>query len=84
MRQYRLVGAAAASRPKGVKTRWPPEVAAEPAAWPTGSSSYTNTVAMSIRRCSRSCVALWRSSGALGLREKIEAPRASRRQPLGA
>jgi hypothetical protein len=75
---------AGAGRPKGVKTRWPPEIAAE-----------LGRLADALRRLHedrrnereafqpilRRLVAIER---ALGLREKIEAPRATPRRPLGA
>jgi hypothetical protein len=73
---------AGACRPRGVKTRWPSEIAAE-----------LHRLAEAIHRLHeyrrdeplqpilRRLVAIER---ALGLREKIEAPRASRRRPFGA
>ena len=74
---------AGAGRPKGVKTRWPPEIAVE-----------LHRLADSLQRLQqhhrderealqpilRRLVAIER---ALGLREKIEVPQATRRRPLG-
>ena len=48
---------AGAGRPRGVKTRWPSEIAAELHRLAEAIQRYTNTVVMSTRRCSRSCVA---------------------------
>src|SRR5580704_2583752 len=44
------------------------------AAWRTGSSAYNNTVVMSTRRCSRSCVASWLSSGPSGFVRRSRLP----------
>jgi hypothetical protein len=57
---------AGAGRPKGVKTRWPTEIAAELRRLADGSSAYTSTVGMSARLWSLFCVASWRSSGPSG------------------
>src|ERR1700745_3063124 len=74
---------AGAGRPKGVKTRWPPEIAAELRRLAAGLQRPPET-----RRNEREVVEpilgrLGAIERALGLREKIEAPRASRRRPLG-
>src|SRR5215831_11207056 len=73
-----------AGRPKGVKTRWPPEIAAELRRLADGLQrlqQYRRDEHEALQPILRRLVAIER---ALGLREKIEAPRVSRRQPLGA
>ena len=72
-----------AGRPKGVKTRWPPEIAAELRRLADGLQrlqQYRRNEHEALQPILRRLVAIER---ALGLREKIEAPRVSRRRPLG-
>jgi hypothetical protein len=73
-----------AGRPKGVKTRWPTEIAAELRRLADGLQrlrEYRRNEREALEPILRRLVAIER---ALGLREKIEAPRVSRRRPLGA
>jgi hypothetical protein len=73
-----------AGRPKGVKARWPPEIAAELRRVADGLQrlhEYHRDEREALEPILRRLVAIER---ALGLRERIEAPRASRRRPLGA
>jgi hypothetical protein len=56
---------AGAGRPKGVKTRWPPEVAAELRRL-ADASAYMSTGGTSARLWSPFCIASWRSSGPSG------------------
>ena len=73
-----------AGRPKGVKTRWPPEIAAELRRLADGLQhlqQHRRDEREALQPILRRLVAIER---ALGLRDKIEAPRASRRRPLGA
>jgi hypothetical protein len=75
---------AGAGRPKGVKTRWPTEIAAELHRLADGLQrlhEYRRNEREALEPILRRLVAIER---ALGLREKIEAPRVSRQRPLGA
>jgi hypothetical protein len=75
---------AGAGRPKGVKTHWPSEVAAELRRLADAFQrlhQYRRDEHETLQPILRRLVAIER---ALGLRERIEAPRASRRRPLGA
>jgi hypothetical protein len=75
---------AGAGRPKGVKTRWPPEIAAELRRLADGLQrlhEYRRNEREALEPILRRLVAIER---ALGLREKIEVPQATRRRPLGA
>jgi hypothetical protein len=72
-----------AGRPKGVKTRWPPEIAAELRRLADGLQhlqQHRRDEREALQPILRRLVAIER---ALGLREKIEAPRANWRRPLG-
>jgi len=74
---------AEAGRPKAAKTRWPSEIAAELRRLTEGLQllqQYRRDEHETLQPILRRLVAIER---ALGLREKIEAPRASRRRPLG-
>jgi hypothetical protein len=74
---------AGAGRPKGAKTRWPPEIASELRRLADGLQrlqQYRRDEHEALQPILRRLVAIER---ALGLREKIEAPRASWRRPLG-
>ena len=74
---------AGSGRPKGAKTRWPPEIAVELRRLANGLQSlheYRRNEREALQPILRRLVAIER---ALGLREKIEAPRATRRQALG-
>jgi hypothetical protein len=67
-----------------VKTRWPPEVAAELRRMADGLQrlhEYRRDEQEAVQPILVRLVAIER---VLGLREKIKAPRASRRRPLGA
>jgi len=71
-------------RPRGMKTRWPSEIAAELHRLAEAIHrlhEYRRDEHEALQPILRRLVAIER---ALGLREKIEAPRASRRRPLGA
>ena len=75
---------AGAGRPKGVRTRWPPEIALELhrlADCLQRLQEYRRDEREALQPILRRLVAIER---ALGLREKIEVPRASRRRPFGA
>jgi hypothetical protein len=75
---------AGAGRPRGVKTRWPPEIAAELRRLADALQrlhEYRRDEREALQPILRRLVAIER---ALGLRETIEAPRASGRRPLGA
>jgi hypothetical protein len=75
---------AGAGRPRGVKTRWPSEIAAELRRLADALQrlhEYRRDEREALQPILRRLVAIER---ALGLRETIEAPRASRRRPLGA
>jgi hypothetical protein len=74
---------AGAGRPKGVKTRWPSEIAAELRRLADGLQrlhEHRRNEREALEPILRRLVAIER---ALGLREKIETPRVSRRRPLG-
>jgi hypothetical protein len=74
---------AGAGRPKGAKTRWPPEIASELRRLADGLPALTTIPRdehEAVQPILRRLVVIER---ALGLREKIEAPRASWRRPLG-
>jgi hypothetical protein len=74
---------AGAGRPKGAKTRWPPEIAAELRRLAEALQrlqQYRRDEHEALQPILRRLVNIER---ALGLREKIEAPRASWRRPLG-
>jgi hypothetical protein len=76
-------GQAGAGRPKGVKTRWPSEVAAELRRLADGLQrlhGYRRDEHEALQPILRRLVAIER---ALGLRERIEVPLTSRRRPLG-
>ena len=73
-----------AGRPKGVRTRWPPEIAAELRRLADGLhhlQQHRRDEHEALQPILRRLVAIER---ALGLREKIEVPQATRRRPLGA
>jgi len=73
-----------AGRPKGVKSRWPPEIATELrrlADELRRLQQYRRDEREALQPILRRLVAIER---ALGLREKIEAPRVDRRRPLGS
>ena len=75
---------AGAGRPKGVRTRWPPEIALELHRLADGLQrlqEYRRDEREALQPILRRLVAIER---ALGLREKIEVPQATRRRPLGA
>jgi hypothetical protein len=74
---------AGAGRPKGVKTRWPPEIAVELRRLADDLQRLHK-----FRRDEREALQpilprLVTIERALGLREKIEVPQATRRRPLG-
>ena len=74
---------AGAGRPKGAKTRWPPEIATELRRLAEALQrlqQYRRDEHEALLPILRRLVAIER---ALGLRERIEAPRASWRRPLG-
>ena len=73
-----------AGRPKGVRTRWPPEIAAELRRLAGGLQrlhEHRRNEREALEPILRRLVAIER---ALGLRDKIEVPQATRRRPLGA
>jgi hypothetical protein len=75
---------AGAGRPKGAKTRWPPEIAAELRRLADGLQrlqQYRRDEHEALQPILRRLVTIER---ALGLREKIEVPRVTRRRPLGS
>jgi hypothetical protein len=74
---------AGAGRPKGAKTRWPAEIATELRRLAEALQRlqrYRRDEYEALQPILRRLVAIER---ALGLRERIEAPRASWRRPLG-
>ena len=74
---------AGAGRPKGAKTRWPPEIATELRRLAEALhrlQQYRRDEHEALQPILRRLVAIER---ALGLREKFETPRASWRRPLG-
>src|SRR5437762_335261 len=75
---------AGAGRPKRAKTRWPPEIAAELRRLADGLQrlqQYRRDEHEALQPILRRLVTIER---ALELREAIEAPRATRRRPLGS
>jgi hypothetical protein len=74
---------AGAGRPKGVKTRWPPEIAVELRRLADDLQrlhKFRRDEREALQPILRRLVTIER---ALGLREKIEVPQATRRRPLG-
>ena len=73
-----------AGGPKGSKTRWPPEIAAELRRLNDGLQrlhEYRRNEREALQPILRRLVAIER---ALGLRDRIEVPRSTRRRPMGA